>query len=57
MAKNYGLLKFYDSDIATIEALHDCLLDLHGLSLDSKTLTRARELTLRMYNEIDKDYE
>ena len=39
-----------DSDIATIEALHDLLLDAHGYSLGSITLKRARELTAKMYN-------
>jgi len=38
-----------DSDIATIEALHDLLLDAHGYSLDFITLKRARELTAKMY--------
>ena len=38
-----------DSDIATIEALHDLLLDKHGYSLDFITLKRARELTAKMY--------
>lgn len=38
-----------DSDIATIEALHDLLLDAHGYSLDFITLKRARALTAKMY--------
>jgi hypothetical protein len=38
-----------DSDIATIEALHDLLLDTHGYSLGCITLIRARELTDKMY--------
>ena len=38
-----------DSDIATIEALHDLLLDAHGYKLDFITLKRARELTAKMY--------
>ena len=38
-----------DRDIATIEALHDLLLDTHGYSLDFITLKRARELTAKMY--------
>jgi len=38
-----------DSDIATIEALHDLLLDAHGYSLDFITLKKARELTAKMY--------
>ncbi len=43
-------VKIVDSDIATIEALHDLLLDAHGYSLDFITLKRARELTNKMYN-------
>ncbi len=39
-----------DSDIATIEALHDLLVDKHGYSLDYITLKRARELTNKMYS-------
>ena len=39
-----------DSDIATIEALHDLLLDAHGYSLDFITLKKARELTKKMYD-------
>jgi len=42
-----------DSDIATIEALHDLLLDAHGYSLDFITLKRARELTAKMYKAFD----
>lgn len=38
-----------DSDIATIEALHDLLLDEHGYQLDFITLKKARELTAKMY--------
>lgn len=41
-----------DSDIATIEVLHDLLLDAHGYSLDSVPLKRARELTAKMYKAI-----
>jgi len=39
-----------DSDIATIEALHDLLMDAHGYSLDFYPLKRARELTKKMHN-------
>jgi len=42
-------VEIVDSDIATIEALHDLLLDAHGYSLDFITLKRARELTAKMY--------
>lgn len=41
-----------DSDIATIEALHDLLLDAHGYSLDFRTLKKARELTNKMYKAL-----
>ena len=41
-----------DSDIATIEALHDLLLDAHGYSLDFITLKKARELTEKMYKAL-----
>ena len=41
-----------DSDIATIEALHDLLLDAHGYSLELITLKRARELTDKMYKAL-----
>jgi hypothetical protein len=41
-----------DSDIATIEALHDLLLDAHGYSLDFRTLRKARELTAKMYKAL-----
>lgn len=42
-----------DRDIATIEALHDLLLDAHGYSLDFITLKRARELTAKMYKAFE----
>ena len=41
-----------DSDIATIEALHDLLLDAHGYSLDFIRLKKARELTAKMYKAL-----
>ncbi len=44
-----ALVSIVDSDIATIEALHDLLLDAHGYQLDFITLKRARELTAKMY--------
>lgn len=43
-----------DSDIATVEALHDLLLDNHGYSLSFVTLKKARELTAKMYKAIKK---
>jgi hypothetical protein len=45
-------VKIVDSDIATIEALHDLLLDAHGYSLDFRTLKKARELTAKMYKAL-----
>ena len=50
-------LEIQDSDIATIEALHDLLLDKHGYSLDFITLKKARELTKKMYNALNKENE
>jgi hypothetical protein len=41
-----------DSDIATIEALHDLLIDKHGYSIDHKTLKNARLLTEKMYKAL-----
>lgn len=46
-----GALIFKDKDIATIEALHDLLLD-HGHELDERALKESRELTNRMYNTL-----
>ena len=43
------LVEIEDKDIASIEALHDLLLDKHGYSLDFMILRQARELTNKMY--------
>jgi len=48
-------MKILDCDIATIEALHDLLLDNHGYSLEHKTLERARKLTSKMYKDVGKE--
>lgn len=42
------------SDIATIEAMHDLLLDKHGLPLSHYTLKNGRKVINKMYNEIEK---
>ena len=46
-------VKIQDRDIATIEALHDLLIDAHGYSLEFITLKRARELTAKMYKSFE----
>ena len=46
-------LSFNDFDIAKIEAAHDLLLD-NGLQLFSVVLVNLRNLTGRMYYELDK---
>ena len=52
-----GLVEISDSDIATIEALHDLLLDKHKYSLEFPTLKKARELTAKMYKVLYPEYE
>lgn len=42
-------MKIEDKDIATIEALHDMLLDKHKVPLDHPTMKKSRELTAKMY--------
>jgi len=42
-----------DSDIATIEALHDLLLDKHEYKLEHQTLKNSRVLTAKMYHAIE----
>ena len=49
VTNNYNVI---DSDIGTIEVLHDLLLDVHGYELDSIILKRARELTAKMYESL-----
>jgi len=51
--KRRANLDFGDYDIAKIEAAHDLLLD-NGYDLMSKTLSNLREITKRMYNQIEK---
>jgi hypothetical protein len=53
-------LKILDSDIATIEALHDLLMDNHGYCVNFITLIRARTLTSKLHKIIenqDKNYK
>jgi len=45
-----ALVEIKDKDIATIEALHDLLLDKHGYDLNHVTLKRARKLSFKMYS-------
>ncbi len=45
-------IEIQDSDIATIEALHDLLFDTHGYWVDFIALKRARELTAKMYKAL-----
>ncbi len=42
-------LNIKDSDIATIEALHDLLLDGEEYPLNHPTLKRGRKLTAKLY--------
>ena len=57
MTKTKKQRKMYivDRDIATIEALHDLLLDAHGYSLSFWALERARKLTAKMYKVLKEE--
>jgi len=48
-----GLCEITEMDIATIEALHDLLLDNGIVDLYDIVLTRSRELTSKMYDAIE----
>jgi len=52
--KNNGGLnvKIQDSDIATIERLHDTLLDERILGLNAILMVKSRKLTTRMYKAL-----
>ena len=45
-------MKITDSDIATIEHMHDALLERFGWRLNSPPLKNARDLTARMYTHL-----
>ncbi len=51
---NISDIKIQDNDIATIEVLHDLLLDVHKYSLEHTALKRARHLTAKMHKMISK---
>lgn len=44
-----------DRDIATIEAMHDTLLDEKVLGLNARSMKESRALTQRMYKALSKD--
>lgn len=46
-------MNIQDKDIATIEALHDLLLDNRICKTHHPALKNARLLTRRMYNEVE----
>lgn len=48
-------LEIKDKDIATIEALHDTLLDEKILGLNARSMKESRALTQRMYKALSKD--
>lgn len=48
-------LEIKDKDIATIEALHDVLLDEKILGLNARCMKESRALTQRMYKALSKD--
>jgi hypothetical protein len=47
-------VKIQDSDIATIERLHDTLLDERILGLNAILMVKSRKLTTRMYKALNK---
>lgn len=47
--KRKAIVEIEEKDIATIEALHDLLLDEAGFDLSHPTLERARKLTAKLY--------
>jgi len=53
--KKRGKVDIVDRDIATVEVLHDLLLDAHGYSLSFWALERARKLTAKMYKALKEN--
>lgn len=51
---SYGF-EIKDRDIATIEAMHDKLLDEKILGLNARSMKESRALTQRMYKALSKD--
>mgnify|MGYP006447141069 CR=1 FL=1 len=52
-----GKVLITDADIATVEALHDLLIDNHGYRKDFNTLHRARLLTDKMYKALEEPFK
>lgn len=48
-------LEIKDRDIATIEAMHDTLLNEKVLGLNARSMKESRALTQRMYKALSKD--
>lgn len=48
-------LEIKGRDIATIEAMHDVLLDEKVLGLNARCMKESRALTQRMYKALSKD--
>lgn len=48
-------MKITPKDIATVEQLHDMLLDRNTIALHSELSEYARDLIKRMYNQIKED--
>ena len=53
--KKQGKVDIVDRDIATVEVLHDLLLDAPGYSLSFWALERARKLTAKMYKVLKEE--
>ena len=51
MSEKEGTIIIKDRDIATIEAMHDLLLD-HGHGINERALRESRGLTSRMYKSL-----